>query len=120
VQAGKNRSDVEAELESEEPTEMGCNMSNSDIDGDRGVVVTSVEHRAPTVASAGGGRDTERRNDVLASRKRTVSSDAAVEREVKQAWAPHPSEASLASPPCFERGGARRSVGGACSYPSER
>ena len=40
--AGENRSDVEAELESEEPMEMGGDASTSKDDKDRDVVVTSV------------------------------------------------------------------------------
>ena len=34
VWVGENRSDVEVELESEEPTEMGGDTSNSEDDGD--------------------------------------------------------------------------------------
>jgi len=41
--------------------------------------VTSVERCEPAAASVGGGRDTKRRGDVPASRKRAASSDAAVE-----------------------------------------
>jgi len=48
VQAGESQSDVEAELESEEPTEMGGDVSASEDKGDRGAVVTSAEHREPT------------------------------------------------------------------------
>ena len=64
VWADENRSDVEAELELEEPTETGGDASTSEDDGDRGVIVTSVERRAPTAASIGGGWDTERHDDV--------------------------------------------------------
>ena len=117
VWAGENRSDVEAELESEEPMEMGGDASTSNDEGDRGVITTSVERRELAAASAGGGRDAERRGDVPALRKRTVSLDAAVEREAKRSRSPRTLGSSLASPPCSERGGARRSVGGACSYP---
>ena len=85
VQASENWSDVEAELESEEPTEMGGDASTSKDDGDRGVVATSVERRTPAAAPVSGGRDTKRRGDVPASRKRAASSDAAVEREAKRA-----------------------------------
>ena len=79
---------MEAELESEEPTEMGGNTSASKDEGDRGVVVTSVEHR-----------ETEMGGDVLESRKRATSEDTALEREAKRAWSPRPSEASSASCP---------------------
>ena len=77
---------------------MGDDMNTSEDDGDRGVVATSVERRAPVAAFASGGRDAERRGDVPASRKRAASSNAAVEREAKRMWSPWPSEASLASP----------------------
>ena len=99
MRADENRSDVEAELESEEPTEIGGDASTSEDDGDRGVVATSVERRVPAAASIGGGRDTKRRGDVPTSRKCTAISDATVEREAKQAWSPCLLEASLASPP---------------------
>ena len=43
VWARENRSDVEAELELEEPTKMGDHMSASEDEGVRGAVVSSVE-----------------------------------------------------------------------------
>ena len=69
VRGGESRSDVEAELESEEPTEMGGDMSTSEDDRDRGITVTSVECRAPVAASVGDGQNTERYGNVPASRK---------------------------------------------------
>ena len=66
------------ELESEEPTELGGDASSSE-DGNQSDVMTLAKRREPAAASAGGGRDAERRGNVLASRKRTVSSDTAVE-----------------------------------------
>ena len=92
MRASENRSDVEAELESEEPTEMGGNASTSEDDGDRGIIATSVEHRAPAAASTSSGRDVERHGDVPRSRKRAVSLDVAVEREVKRARSLRPLE----------------------------
>ena len=71
MRAGENRSDVEAELESEEPTEMGGDASSSENDGSRSVVVTLVERCEPTATSIGSGREAERRGDILAPRKRT-------------------------------------------------
>lgn len=76
---------MEAELESKEPMEMGDDASALEDEGDRGAVVTSVEHREPVAASIGGGRDTETRGDVLESRKRAVSKDTALKREAE--WA---------------------------------
>ena len=76
VRAEENRSDVEAELESEEPTVMGGDASSSKDGGGRDIVATLVEHRKPTAKSASGGRDTERRDDVPMSRKHAVNLDA--------------------------------------------
>ena len=55
MQASENQSNMEAELESEEPMEMGGDVSTSEDDGDRGVIVTLVERRAPTASSIGDG-----------------------------------------------------------------
>lgn len=115
--ASENQSDVEAELKLEEPMEMGGDVSTSEDDGHMGVITTSVEHHAPVAASINGGWDTERRGDVLVSRKHAVSSDGAVERDVKRARSSRPSKASLALPPCSEHGEACWPFGGACLYP---
>ena len=53
VRAGENRSDVESELESEDPIEVGDDMIFSREEESREVVATSVEHRDPTTVSAG-------------------------------------------------------------------
>jgi len=76
VRADENRSDIESELESEDPTEVGDDMIFSEEEESQEVVATSVEHRDPTAASAGGEREVERRGDVLAPRKRVASTDA--------------------------------------------
>ena len=94
--AGESQSDMEAEPESEEPTEMGGDASTSEDEGDRGIIATSVERRVPMATPVSGGRNTERRSDVPTSRMHTVSSDTAVKREAKQARLLRPSEASLA------------------------
>ena len=78
---------------------MGGDASTSKDEGDKGIIVTSVEHREPTAASIGGGQDTEKRANVPESRKRAASEDTSIEREVKRAWSPCPSEASLARHP---------------------
>ena len=52
---GESRSDMEVELVSEEPTEMGGDASTFEDEGDRSVVVTSVERHEPTATSTGGG-----------------------------------------------------------------
>jgi len=99
VQGGESQSDVEVELESEEPTEMGDDTSALEDEGVRGAVVTSVEHCEPMTTSIGGGRDVETRGDVPESRKRPVSEDTALEQERKWARSSRPSEASSASCP---------------------
>ena len=99
VRGGESRSDMEAELESEEPMEMGGNASASEDEGDRGAVMTSMEHHEPTTASVGDGCDTKMRYDVPKSRKHATSEDTAVEQEAKRARSLCPSEASLAPHP---------------------
>ena len=44
VRAGENRRDVEAELESKEPTKMGGDASTSKDNRDRAIIVTLVEY----------------------------------------------------------------------------
>ena len=98
-QGGKSRSDVEAELESEEPMEMGGDASASKDDGDRGAIVTSGEHREPAATSVSCGHDMETCGDVPESRKCAASEDTAVEQEAKRARSPCPLEALLALHP---------------------
>ena len=100
VWAGENRSNIDIELESEDPMEIGDDVISSKEEGGREVVATSVERREPTAASAGGGREAERRSDVPAPRKRATSLDVIDEQEAKRTRSPRPSEASPAlSPP---------------------
>ena len=54
VRARKNRSDVESELESEDPTEVGDDMIFSEEEESREVVVTSMERCDPVAAHTGG------------------------------------------------------------------
>ena len=76
MRASENRSNVEVDLESEEPTEMSDDASTSEDDGGRGIVATSVEHHVPATMSASGGWDTKRHGEVPTSRKCAASSDA--------------------------------------------
>lgn len=100
VWARQNRSDVESELRSEDPTEVGDDVIFSEEEEDWEVVVTSMEHCDPMAMSAGGEQEVERRGDVPAPRKRAMSADAIGEQEVKRTWSPCPSVASPAlSPP---------------------
>ena len=59
--------------------EMGDNMSALEDEGDRGIVVTLVEHREPVTTPIGGGRGMETRGDIPQSRKRAVSEDVVLE-----------------------------------------
>ena len=70
---------MEAELELKEPTEIYGSTSASKDEGDRGTIVTSVEHHEPMAASVSGGRDIETRSDIPESRKRATSEDTIVE-----------------------------------------
>ena len=70
---------MEAELESEEPTEMGDDASALEDEGDRGTTMTLVECREPVAAPVGGGHGTETRGDIPESRKRAMGEDAALE-----------------------------------------
>ena len=76
VWGGESQSNIEAELELEEPTKMGDDTSVSEDEGDRGAAMTLVERHEPTAVPVGGVRDTEMRNDIPESRKRAVSGDA--------------------------------------------
>lgn len=96
--------------------EMGGDASASKDEGDRAMVVTSVEHHEPTAASVGGGRTTEMRGDVPESRKRTMSEDAGFEREAKRARSPRPSEASSASRPLAPSVVEQSSRSGGCDH----
>ena len=96
---GESRSDMEAELESEEPIEMGDDMSASEDEGDMSATVTSVEHHEPADASIISGRDMETCGTVPESRKHAMSEDTTLNREAKQEQSPGPSEVSLTSRP---------------------
>ena len=100
MRAGKNRSDVEAELESKEPTEIGDDMISSKDERGQEVVATLMELCELVAASTGGEWEEERHGDIPASRKHAASSDAVCEREAKRTRSPRALEASPAlSPP---------------------
>ena len=100
VWVGENRSDVELELESEDPTEVGDDVIFSEEEDDQEVVATLAKRRDPTAVSAGSEQEAERRGDVPALRKHAASANAIGEQEAKWMRSPHPSKASLAlSPP---------------------
>ena len=61
VRARENRSNIEIELESEDPMEMGDDMISFEEEGGW-EVTTSVEHHEPTAAFAGSGREVWRRS----------------------------------------------------------
>ena len=76
---------MEAELESEEPIEMGDDVSSSEDEGDRGTAMTLVERHEPVATTVGGRRNVETHGNVPESRKRATSEDTALKREAK--WA---------------------------------
>ncbi|XP_066365343.1 filament-like plant protein 1 [Miscanthus floridulus] len=86
---------MEAELELEEPMEMGGDASTSKDEGDRGIIMASVENHEPTVTSVDGGQDIDRHGDVTVLRKRAVSLDAAIVQEAKWVQSPRPSEGQV-------------------------
>ena len=64
MKARENRSDVESELESENPTEVGDDMIFSEEEESQEVIATSAGCRDPTAVSAGGEQEAERHGDV--------------------------------------------------------
>ena len=94
VRAGENRSDVESELESEDPTEVENDMIFSEEEESREVVATSTKRRDPAAMSTGGEQEAERRGDVPMPRKRAASAVVAGKWEVNRTRSPRPSVAS--------------------------
>ena len=121
MKAGENKSDVESELESEDPTEV-ADMVFSEEEESLELVVTSVERRDPVAMSAGDEQEAERRAEVPMPRKRATSADAVSKREAKRTRSPRPSVASsVSSPPVtgiVEQ--ARQSEEQACTHTSSR
>ena len=96
----KEKSDVESELESEDPTKVGDDMIFSEEEESREVIATSAERRDPVAASAAGEQEAERRSDIPAPRKCATSTDIVGEREAKRTRSPRPLVASsISSPP---------------------
>ena len=54
MKAGENKSDVESELESEDPTEVDDMIFSEEEEESREVVATSAERRDPVATPAGG------------------------------------------------------------------
>ena len=98
MKAGENKSDVESELESEDPTEVD-DMVFSEKEEIWAVVVTSAGRREPVATLAGNEQEAKRRVVVPMLRKRAASADVAGEREAKRMWSLHPLVASLVSSP---------------------
>ena len=78
---------MEAELKSEEPMELGGNVSSSE-DGDQDIIVTLSQRREPMAMSIHGRWDAERRSDIPVSRKCAASSDATAEQGTRRTWSP--------------------------------
>ena len=83
VRAVESRSDIEAELESEDPMEMGDDVISSEEEGGQDTSVTSMVHREATATTASDRRDVERRGDAPTPRKHATSSDTVSEQEAK-------------------------------------
>ena len=99
MKAEERRSDVESELELEDPTEVD-GMIFSEEEESQEVVVTSAEHDDPTAMSTGDEQEAERRSEVPMPRKRAASADAIGEREAKRTRSSRPSVAPpVSSPP---------------------
>lgn len=99
MKVGERKSDVESELESEDPTDVD-DMVFFEEEESREVVVTTAEHRDPTATSAGDEQEAARRVVVSAPRKRAASADAVGERAAKRTRSPRPLVASsVPSPP---------------------
>ena len=73
MRAGESQSDVEAELESEDPTEMGDDVISSKEEGGWDAGVTSAARREPTATPASGGQDMERCDGMPRARMLLVS-----------------------------------------------
>ena len=118
--ARENRSDIESELESEDPTEVGDDMFFSEEVENQEVIVTSAERRNPTAVSATSGQEVERRGDVPMPRKHAASVDVIGEREAKRTLSPRPSSVTLVSSPPAEdaTGQAQRSEEWTCTHVS--
>ena len=96
VRAGENKSNIEAEVELDDPTEMGDDVISSEDEEGWEVIATSVKHRELTATSAGGGREAKRHDIAPVPRKHATSSNAIGEQEAKWTLLPCPLEASLA------------------------
>ena len=120
MKARERKSDVEFELESEDPTDVD-NMIFSEEEESREVVVTSAEHRDPTAMSAGDEQEAERRVVVPMLRKHAASVDAVGEWEAKRTRSPRPLVVSLVpSPPTAgvaEQAGWSKERTGTCALP---
>ena len=98
VKAGERKSDVESELESEDPTDVD-DMVFSKEEESQEVIVTSAESRNPTATSASDEREATRRAVASAPKKRVASADDVDKRTTKRTWSPRPFEAASVSLP---------------------
>ena len=95
MKAGERKSDVEAELKLEDPTDVD-DMVFSEEEESREVVVTSVERRDPAAMSAGDEREATRRAVASMLRKHAASADTVGEQAAK--WMRSPRPLAAASP----------------------
>ena len=119
MKAKENKSDVESELESEDPTQVD-DMIFSEEEESQEVVVTSADCQDPTAMSTGDEQEAERCAMVPMLRKRAASADTTGEWEAKRTRSPWPSVAlpisSLPATSTAEQ--ARRSEERACTHAS--
>ena len=110
MKARERKSDVESELESEDPMDVD-DMVFSEEEESPEVVLTSAERRNPAATSAGDEQEVEKHVKVPMLRKCAASADTVSEWEAKWTQSSRPSSASLAlSPPAADATGqARRS-----------
>ena len=75
MRARENRRDVELELKSKDPTEMGDDVISFEDERDWVFIATSVEHREPAAMSTGGEQEVESYGDIPMPRKHATSTD---------------------------------------------
>ena len=116
MKARENKSDIESEPESKDPTEAD-DMVFSEEESQE-VIVTLAMRRDPTAMFAGNEQEVERRAVVPVPRKRAASADTVDEWEAKRTWSPRPSVASpVSSPPIVDAAEqAERSKEWACTH----
>lgn len=84
---------MEAEVESEDPIELGDDASSSKDKVDWDAAATSTEPHGPTATPISSEHGAGVHSDALESRKHATSEDTTCDSEAKQAWSPCPLDA---------------------------